>query len=83
MERNKCDNGTHYIYEILCKPKIMLDIVKQVASYSYYDASTISVLTRSYSNKKMELTVGYSQLPLPPFWRLVEIHQLSPMTPHY
>ena len=47
METNKYDNCTHYVYDSLCKPKIMLDIVKQVASYSYHDKSTMSLLTRS------------------------------------
>ena len=28
IQTNKCDNGTHYIYDSLCKPKIMLDIAK-------------------------------------------------------
>ena len=45
METNKYDNGTHYVYDNLCNPKIILDIVKQVASYSYHDKSTMSLLT--------------------------------------
>ena len=52
METNKYDNGTHYVYDSLCKPKIMLDIVKQVASYSYHDKSTMSLLTRSVQQQK-------------------------------
>ena len=58
MERNKCDNGTHYIYEILCKPKMMLNIVKRVASYSYHDASTISLLTKSLQQQKNGVDCG-------------------------
>ena len=52
METNKFDNGTHYVYDSLCKPKIMLDIVKQVASYSYHNNSTMSLLTRSVQEQK-------------------------------
>ena len=52
METNKYDNCTHYVYDSLCKPKIMLDIVKQVASYSYHDKSTMSLLTRSVQQQK-------------------------------
>ena len=36
MKTNKCNNGTHYVYDSLRKPNVMLDIVKQVASYSYH-----------------------------------------------
>ena len=36
METKKYDNGTHYVCDSLCKPKIMLDIVKQVAPCSYH-----------------------------------------------
>ena len=52
METNKYDNCTHYVYDSLCKSKIMLDIVKQVASYSYHDKSTMSLLTRSVQQQK-------------------------------
>ena len=72
METNEYDNGTHYAYDSYCKPKIMLDIVKQVAPYSYHDKSTMS-LQDLFSNK----------LRFPPLWRLVKIHQLSIMIPHY
>ena len=56
LETNKCDNGFHYVYDSLCKLKIMLDIVKQVLSYSYCDKSTKSLLTRSIQQQK-KLTV--------------------------
>ena len=46
----------YYVYNCLCKPKIMIDIVKQVASY---DKSTISFVTRF-----IQFTVGYFQLHL-------------------
>ena len=46
----------YYVYNYLCKPKIMTDIVKQVASY---DKSTISFVTRF-----VQFTVGYFQLHL-------------------
>ena len=47
METSKCYNDTHYVYDSLCKPKIMIDIVKQVEYYSYHDKSTINLVTRS------------------------------------
>ena len=52
LEINKCDNGTHYVYDSLCKHKIMLDIAKQVASYSYHDKSTMSLVIRSVQRQK-------------------------------
>ena len=57
-ETNKYDNGTHHIYDSLCKPKIMLDIVKQVVSYSYHDKSTMSLLTRSVQQQKNGVDCG-------------------------
>ena len=56
LETNKCDNIIHYVYDNLCKLKIMLDIVKQVVSYSYCDKSTVSLLPRSVQQQK-KLTV--------------------------
>ena len=47
METSKCYNDTLYVYEGLCKPKIVVGIVKQVASYPYHDKSTISLVARS------------------------------------
>ena len=58
METSKCYNGTHYVYDSLCKPKIMLDIVKQVASYSYHDKSSISLVTRSVQQQKNAVDCG-------------------------
>ena len=52
METNECDNGTHYAYDSLCKPKIMLDIVKQIAPYSFHDKSIMSLVTRSAQQPK-------------------------------
>ena len=57
MEINKYDNGTHYVYDSLCKPKIMLDIVKQVTSYSYHDKCTMSS-TRSVQQQKNGVDCG-------------------------
>ena len=58
METNNYDNGTHHVYESLCKPKIMLDTVKQVASYSYHDKSTMSVLIGSVKQQKNGVDFG-------------------------
>ena len=52
LETYKCDNGTHYVYDSLCKPKIRLDIVKHVASYSYHDKSTMILVTRTVQQQK-------------------------------
>ena len=56
METSKCYNGTHYVYDR--KPKIMLDIVKQVASYSYHDKSSICLVTRSVQQKSNGVDCG-------------------------
>ena len=58
VETNKYDNGTHYVYGSLCKPKIMLDIVKQVASYSYHDNSTMRLVTRTVKQQKNGVDYG-------------------------
>ena len=58
METSKCYNSAHYVYDSLCKPKIMLDIVKQVASYLYYDRSNISLVTRSVQQQKNGVDCG-------------------------
>ena len=52
LETNKYNNGSHYVYASRCKPKIMLDFVKQVASYSYHDKPTMSLVTRSVQQQK-------------------------------
>ena len=57
-ETNKYDNGTHHVYDSLCKPKIMLDIVKQVVSYLYHDKSTMSLLARSVQQQKNGVDCG-------------------------
>ena len=57
-ETNKYDNGTHHVYDSLCKPKIMLDIVKQVVSYSYHDKSAMSLLARSVQQQKNGVDCG-------------------------
>ena len=51
-------NGTHYVYDSLCKPKTMLDIEKQVASYSYHDKSTVRLVTRTVQQQKNGVDCG-------------------------
>ena len=58
IEKSKCCNGTHYVCNSLFKPKIMLDIVKQVASYLYHDKSTIYLVTRSVQQKEYGVDCG-------------------------
>ena len=58
METNKRGNVTHYVYNSSCEPKIMLDIVKQVASYSYHDKSSISLVTRFLQYQNNEFNCG-------------------------
>ena len=52
LETNKYDNGSQYVYASLCKPKLMLDIVKQVAYYLYHDKPAMSLLTRFVKQQK-------------------------------
>ena len=50
MKTNKCNNGTHYVYDSLRKPNVMLDIAKQVASYSCHKfANKICTATKEKS----------------------------------
>ena len=71
LETNKCDNGTHCFYESLCKPKIMLDIVKQFASYLYHDKPTTSLVTITFATTlalvkiyKLSLMMSYYSEPI-------------------
>ena len=83
METNKYDNCTHYVYDSLCKPKIMLDIVKQVASYSYHDKSTMSLLTRSVQQQKNGVDCELFSIAFATTLAFGVIHQLSIMMSHY
>ena len=58
LETNKYESGTHYVYDILCKQKIMLNIVKQIASCPYYDKSTMSLPPRSVQQQKNGIDCG-------------------------
>ena len=58
LETNKYESGTHYVYDILCKQKIMLNIVKQIASCPYYDKSTMSLPPRSAQKQKNGIDCG-------------------------
>ena len=82
-ETNKYDNCTHYVYDSLCKPKIMLDIVKQVASYSYHDKSTMSLLTRSVQQQKNGVDCELFSVAFATTLAFGVIHQLSIMMSHY
>ena len=83
METNKYDNCTHYVYDSLCKSKIMLDIVKQVASYSYHDKSTMSLLTRSVQQQKNGVDCELFSIAFATTLAFGVIHQLSIMMSHY
>ena len=84
METNKHDNATHYVYDSSCKQKIMLDIVKQVASYSYYEKSTMSLLTRSVHQQKNGVDCELFSTAFATTLAFGgEIYQLSIMMPHY
>ena len=83
MEINKYDNGTHYVHDSLCKSKIMLDIVRQVASYSYYDKSTMSLLTRSVQQQKNGVDCELFSIAFATTLAFGVIHQLSIMMSHY
>ena len=82
-ETNKYDNCTHYVYDSLCKPKIMLDIVKQVASYSYHDKSTMSLLTRSVQQQKNGVDCELFSIAFATTLAFGVIHQLSIIMSHY
>ena len=58
LETNKDESGTHYVYDILCKQKIMLNIVKQIVSCPYYDKSTMSLPPRSVQQQKNGIDCG-------------------------
>ena len=71
MESKKYDNGTHYVYDSLCNPKIKLDIVKQLASYSYHDNSTMSLLARSVQQQKNGVDCGLFSIAFGVWWRSI------------
>ena len=59
------------VHESLCKPKIMLDIVKQFASYLYHDKPTTSLVTITFATTlalvkiyKLSLMMSYYSEPI-------------------
>ena len=65
LETNKYDSGTHYVYDSLCKQKIMLNIVKQIASCPYYDKSTMTFTPRSVQQQKNGIDCGLFPVAFP------------------
>ena len=54
----KNDNGTHYLYHSLSRSEIMIDIVKQVVSYSCHPEPAITLVMKAFQQQENGLDSG-------------------------